>query len=66
MPKSPLVRMLLMAAVAVWIIFDMATATEAPSRAVEILRYVLLACLPIGLVGTGLQLAAQKSGGEGR
>ena len=61
MPKNPLVRMLMMAVVAAWIVYDMASATEAPSQAVEILHYVLLACLLIGLVGTGLQLAAQQS-----
>jgi hypothetical protein len=61
MPKSPLVRLLLMAVVAAWIIYDMATATEAPSQGVEILQCVLLACLLIGLVGTGIQVAAQKS-----
>jgi hypothetical protein len=65
MPKNPLVRMLMMAVVGAWVVYDMATATEAPSRALEILHYVLLACLLIGLIGTGIQLAAQKSGGEG-
>lgn len=64
MPKNPLVRILMMAVVGAWLIYDMASATEAPSQGVEILRYVLLACLLIGLVGTGIQLAAQKSGGE--
>ena len=60
MPKNPLVRMLLLCVVAAWIVYDMASATEAPSQGVEILRYVLLACLLIGLIGTGIQLAAQK------
>lgn len=63
MPKNPLVRMLLLAVIMAWIVYDMASATEAPSRGVEILQYVLLACGLVGLVGTGIQLAAQKSGG---
>ncbi len=61
MPKNPLVRMLMMSVFAAWIVYDMASATEAPSQGVEILHYVLLSCLLIGLVGTGIQLAAQKS-----
>jgi hypothetical protein len=64
MPKNPLVRMLLVAVVTAWIIYDMATATEAPSQPLKIMQYVLLACSLLGLVGTGIQLAAQKSGGE--
>ena len=62
MPKNPLVRMLLMGVVTAWIIFDMATAVEAPSRALQVMQYFLLACALIGLVGTGIQLAAQKTG----
>jgi len=42
------------AAVAVWQIYDMSTATEAPSRALAILQYVLLAGLLLGLVGAVL------------
>jgi hypothetical protein len=63
MPRNPLVRLLMMAVVGAWIVYDMATATEAPSQGVEILQYVLLACLLVGLVGSFVQLAAQKSGG---
>lgn len=39
------------AAVAAWQIYDMATATETPSRALIILQYVLLAGLLVGLAG---------------
>ena len=62
MPKNPLVRMLLMAVVAAWIIYDKASATEAPSRALQVMEYFLLACALVGLVGTAIQLAAQKTG----
>jgi hypothetical protein len=33
-------------------IYDIASATEAPSRAVMIMQYVFLACLLLGIVGT--------------
>lgn len=58
MPKNPFVRMAILAVVAAWIVYDMSTAVEAPSRALEVLQYVLLACALVGLVGTGLQLAS--------
>lgn len=61
MPKNPLVRVLLLAVVLLWLIYDMATATEAPSQGVEILHYVLLVCALLGLVGSFIQFAARKS-----
>jgi len=39
------------AAVAGWQIYDMATATETPSRTLAVLQYVLLAGLLLGFVG---------------
>jgi len=42
------------AAVAAWQIYDMATATETPSRALTILQYVLLVGLLIGFIGAVL------------
>jgi hypothetical protein len=42
------------AAVAAWQIYDMATATETPSRSLSILQYALLAGLLIGLGGAVL------------
>jgi len=48
------VMILAFAAVAAWQIYDMSTATEAPSRALTILQYVLLAGLLLGLVGAVL------------
>ena len=65
MPKNPLVRMLLLAVMVIWLVYDMASAIEAPSQGVEILHYGLLAGLLIGLIGTGIQLAPQKSGSKG-
>ena len=52
--KNSGVMILAFAAVAVWQIYDMSTATEAPSRALAILQYVLLAGLLLGLVGAVL------------
>jgi hypothetical protein len=43
---------LINAAVAVWIVYDITTATEAPRQAVLILQYVLLACALLGLAGS--------------
>ena len=44
----------------VWLLYEMATATEAPSRALAILQYGLLACAMIGLVGSLAMLASEK------
>ena len=43
---------LLNAGVASWLIYDMATATEAPSRALALLQYFLLALSSTALVGS--------------
>ena len=50
-PKNSGVMIVAFAAVAAWQIYDMATATETPSRALTVLQYVLLAGLLVGLVG---------------
>jgi len=52
--KNSGVMIVAFAAVAVWQIYDMSTATEAPSRALTILQYGLLAGLLLGLVGAVL------------
>ena len=49
--KNSGVMIVAFAAVAAWQIYDMATATETPSRALMILQYVLLAGLLVGLAG---------------
>ena len=46
---------LLNAGVASWLIYDMATATEAPSRALALLQYFLLALSSIALAGSIIQ-----------
>jgi hypothetical protein len=38
--------------VAAWLIYDITSATEAPSQALAILQYFLLACALLGLVGS--------------
>jgi hypothetical protein len=43
-----------------WLLYDMATATEAPSRALATLQYGLLACARMGLVGSLVMLASEK------
>jgi hypothetical protein len=49
--KNSGVMIVAFAAVAGWQIYDMATATETPSRALAILQYVLLVGLLIGFIG---------------
>ena len=48
--------MLMSGITSVWLLYEMATTTEAPSRALAI----LLACALIGLVGSLVMLASEK------
>jgi hypothetical protein len=50
--KNPLLMLLIFSVAAAWQIYDLASATEAPSRAVMILQYALLAGLLLGIAGT--------------
>jgi len=52
--------MLMSAATAAWLVYDMATATEAPRQAVAILQYCLLAAALIGLAGSLAMAASEK------
>ena len=52
--------MLMSAATAAWLVYDMATATEAPRQAVAILQYCLLAAALIGLVGSLVMAGSEK------
>jgi hypothetical protein len=52
MSKNPMLIFVIFSAAAAWQIYDIASATEAPSRAVMILQYVLLAGLLLGIAGT--------------
>jgi hypothetical protein len=50
--KNPVLMLVIFSAAAAWQIYDIASATEAPSRAVMVLQYVLLAGLLLGVAGT--------------
>ena len=52
--KNSGVMIVAFAAVAAWQIYDMATTTEASTRGLVILQYVLLAGLLLGLIGAVL------------
>jgi hypothetical protein len=52
--------MLMSAVTAAWLIYDIATTTEAPGQAAAILQYCLLAGAVIGLVGSLLMMASQQ------
>jgi hypothetical protein len=43
-----------------WLLYEMATVTEARSRALAILQFGLLACALIGLVGSLVMLASEN------
>jgi hypothetical protein len=60
MGKNWRVSAALSGAAAAWLIYDMATATEYPSRALAILQWVLLTLAVIGLVGSLVKFAAEK------
>jgi len=51
---------LMTGAVTAWLIYDMATTAEAPSRALAIVQYFLLACALIGLAGSLVKLLARE------
>jgi len=52
--------MLMSGITSAWLLYGMAMATEAPSRALAILQYSLLACALIGLVGSLVMVALEK------
>ena len=54
--KNPGIMLAVFAAAAAWQIYDLTMATEAPSRAVLILQYVLLAGLFLGIAGAVFNL----------
>jgi hypothetical protein len=43
-----------------WLLYQMATATEAPGPELAFVQYSLLACALIGLVGPLVMLASEK------
>ena len=52
--------MLMSGITSAWLLYEMATATEAPSRALAILQYGLLGGALIGLVGSLVMLASEN------
>ncbi len=54
--KHPGIMLAVFAAAATWQIYDLATATETPSRAVLTLQYVLLAGLLLGIASAAFNL----------
>jgi hypothetical protein len=52
--------MLMSGLTSAWLLYDIATATEAPRQAVAILKYGLLACALIGLLGSIVMAAQEK------
>ncbi|MGB6352288.1 MAG: hypothetical protein WBG10_19920 [Pseudolabrys sp.] len=54
--KNPRIMLAVFAAAATWQIYDLATTTEAPSRSVLTLQYVLLAGLLVGIAGAVFNL----------
>jgi len=52
--------MLMSAATAAWLIYDMAAATEAPRVAVAYMQYAFLALAVIGFFGAWLNYASEK------
>lgn len=55
--KNPRVSAIACAAVAAWLIYSMATATEAPSTALAVLQYAFIAGALLGLVGALIQMS---------
>jgi hypothetical protein len=58
--NNPKIAAPVCAAVAAWLIYSMATATERPSTALAVLQYALIAGALIGLVGALRQLLLAK------
>jgi hypothetical protein len=52
--------MLMSGATSAWLIYDMTSATEAPSQGVAVLQYGLLGCALFGLIGSLAMLASGK------
>ena len=52
--------MLMRGATSAWLLYDIATSSEAPRQAVAILQYGLLACALVGLIGSIVMAATAK------
>jgi len=59
--NSKWAKLMLMSGItSAWLLYEMATATEAPSRALAILQYGLRAGALTGLVGSLVMLASEN------
>jgi hypothetical protein len=58
MASNPKIQAMLTGVAATWLIYDMTTAREAPSMALAVLQYVILAGCIIGFIGAVRQLLA--------
>jgi len=59
--NSKWAKLMLMSGItSAWLLYEMATATEAPSRALAILQYGLLGGALTGLVGSLVMLASEN------
>ena len=59
--NSRWLKLMLMSAItSAWLLYDIATASEAPRQAVAMLQYGLLACALIGLIGSIVMAASEK------
>jgi hypothetical protein len=52
--------MLMSGATSAWLVYDMTSATEAPSQAVAVLQYGLLGCALFSLIGSLVMLASGR------
>ena len=52
--------MLMSAATSAWLLYDIATSSEALRQAVAVLQYGLLACALVGLIGSIVMAATTK------
>jgi hypothetical protein len=59
--NNPKVMAVLCGAVASWLIYQMATATESPSMALAVLQYVCIAGCLLGFVGAVRTLLTGKA-----
>jgi hypothetical protein len=53
-------KLALLGAVSAYLIYDMATATETPSLALNVLQYFILGCCLVGFAGLLVQLTSAK------
>jgi hypothetical protein len=65
MNKNPGLWIVILVAVILWNIYEMASATEAPRQGVMILNWILLICAALGLVGAVWQFMQRKRQGGG-